>query len=68
MIWKILEIVLIWEIQGVWRSKEDADKGLSGPAHGVAMRATRALYTHWKVERWRLAVEENVGDWTIETW
>lgn len=52
----------------VWRGREDAVKGGSGPGHERAMRRVRGLYKEWKVERWRFVVEEGAKGWRMENW
>ncbi|KAJ3577353.1 hypothetical protein NPX13_g3215 [Xylaria arbuscula] len=52
----------------VWRSQEDARKGGIGPAHRRAAAAARDLYSHWKIDRHRLIIHDNVENWEITDW
>ncbi|KAI1351542.1 hypothetical protein F5Y01DRAFT_122362 [Xylaria sp. FL0043] len=52
----------------VWRSQEDARKGGIGPAHRRAAGAARDLYSHWKIDRHRLIIRDNVESWEITDW
>ncbi|KAF2972668.1 hypothetical protein GQX73_g1042 [Xylaria multiplex] len=52
----------------VWRSQEDARKGGIGPAHRRAATAARDLYSHWKIDRHRLIIHDNVESWEITDW
>ncbi|KAI0914979.1 hypothetical protein F4823DRAFT_4001 [Ustulina deusta] len=52
----------------VWRSQEDARKGGIGPAHRRAATAARDLYSHWKIDRHRLIIRDNVESWEITDW
>ncbi|KAI1738824.1 hypothetical protein F4680DRAFT_160257 [Xylaria scruposa] len=52
----------------VWRSQEDARKGGIGPAHRRAAAAARDLYSHWKIDRHRLIIRDEVESWEITDW
>ncbi|KAI0396398.1 hypothetical protein F5Y17DRAFT_119009 [Xylariaceae sp. FL0594] len=52
----------------VWRSQEDAKKGGVGPAHRRAAMAARDLYSHWKIDRHRLIIRDEVESWEITEW
>ncbi|KAI0869473.1 hypothetical protein GGS24DRAFT_505736 [Hypoxylon argillaceum] len=52
----------------VWRSQEDAKKGGVGPAHRRAAAAARDLYSHWKIDRHRLIIRDEVESWEITDW
>ncbi|KAJ6259068.1 hypothetical protein Dda_5965 [Drechslerella dactyloides] len=52
----------------VWRHRDDAKKGGSGPGHIRAMEAVRSIYLEWRVERLKFVVEENVSSWSIDKW
>ncbi|KAI0018493.1 hypothetical protein F4780DRAFT_518461 [Xylariomycetidae sp. FL0641] len=52
----------------LWRSQEDAKKGGMGPAHREAASAARSLYSHWKIERYRLIIRDDVQSWDIVDW
>ncbi|KAI9722295.1 MAG: hypothetical protein M1812_001767 [Candelaria pacifica] len=52
----------------VWRDRDDAKRGGAGEGHRRAMRATAGLYTEWKVERLRLAIEKGAHEWSIVEW
>ncbi|OTA83876.1 hypothetical protein M434DRAFT_24682 [Hypoxylon sp. CO27-5] len=52
----------------VWRSQEDAIKGGVGRGHRKAAAATRSLYSHWKIDRHRLIIRDDVKSWEIIDW
>ncbi|KAI0834398.1 hypothetical protein F5Y06DRAFT_158936 [Hypoxylon sp. FL0890] len=52
----------------VWRSQEDAIKGGVGRGHRKAAAATRSLYSHWKIDRHRLIIRNEVQSWEIIDW
>ena len=56
----------------VWRHQRDARPAGSGEGHRQAAKATRELYTEWKIERLALNIEDDgwggVGGWAIEEW
>ncbi|KAF9770584.1 hypothetical protein IL306_011838 [Fusarium sp. DS 682] len=52
----------------VWRSREDAKKGGTGPAHRKAAGATRSLYVFWKIDQHRLIIRDDVESWEIIPW
>ncbi|KAH7145107.1 hypothetical protein DER46DRAFT_90152 [Fusarium sp. MPI-SDFR-AT-0072] len=52
----------------VWRSREDAKKGGTGPAHRKAAGATRSLYAFWKIDQHRLIIRDNAESWEIIPW
>ncbi|KAI0882991.1 uncharacterized protein GGS22DRAFT_190966 [Annulohypoxylon maeteangense] len=52
----------------LWRSQEDAIKGGVGPGHRKAAAATRSLYSHWKIDRHRLIIRDDVQSWEIIDW
>ncbi|KAI4170453.1 MAG: hypothetical protein LQ343_004956 [Gyalolechia ehrenbergii] len=54
--------------EGVWRRREDAAPGSSGEGHKAAMRATVKMYSEWNIERLKLVVKENAGQWNIIPW
>lgn len=52
----------------IWRSQEDARKGGIGPAHRRAAGAARSLYSFWKIERYRLTIQDGIEGWDISNW
>ncbi|KAF4965217.1 hypothetical protein FSARC_6936 [Fusarium sarcochroum] len=52
----------------IWRSREDAKKGGTGPAHRKAAGATRSMYAYWKIDQHRLIIRDNVESWEIIPW
>ncbi|KAI1504516.1 hypothetical protein F5X99DRAFT_17951 [Biscogniauxia marginata] len=52
----------------LWRSQEDARKGGIGPGHRRAAAAARDLYSHWKIDRHRLIIRDDVQNWEIIDW
>lgn len=52
----------------LWRSQEDAIKGGVGPGHRKAAAAARSLYSHWKIDRHRLIIRDDVQSWEIIDW
>ncbi|KAI1639269.1 hypothetical protein F4809DRAFT_157554 [Biscogniauxia mediterranea] len=49
----------------LWRSQEDAKKGGVGPGHRRAAAAARDLYSHWKIDRHKLIIRDDVQSWEI---
>ncbi|RYP72998.1 hypothetical protein DL771_003866 [Monosporascus sp. 5C6A] len=52
----------------VWRSLKDAKAGNVGPAHRRAAGATREMYTHWKIDRYRLTIRDELRSWELVDW
>ncbi|KAF4472317.1 hypothetical protein FALBO_789 [Fusarium albosuccineum] len=52
----------------IWRSREDAKQGGTGPAHRKAAGATRAMYEFWRIDQHRLIIRDNVDAWEIIPW
>ncbi|KAI5867342.1 hypothetical protein GGS23DRAFT_172085 [Durotheca rogersii] len=52
----------------LWKSQEHAIKGGVGPAHRKAAGAARSLYSHWKIDRHRLIIRDDVRSWDIIDW
>ncbi|KAF4453448.1 UPF0643 protein PB2B2.08 [Fusarium austroafricanum] len=52
----------------VWRSREDAKNGGTGPAHRKAAGATRSMYAFWRIDQHRLIIRDNVESWEIIPW
>ncbi|KAI0009700.1 hypothetical protein F4779DRAFT_357684 [Xylariaceae sp. FL0662B] len=52
----------------LWRSQEDAKKAGFGPAHRRAAASARSLYSHWKIDRHRLIIRDEVQSWEIIDW
>ncbi|KAF5022732.1 hypothetical protein F66182_5213 [Fusarium sp. NRRL 66182] len=52
----------------IWRSREDAKKGGTGPAHRKAAGATRSMYAFWQIDQHRLVIRDNVESWEIIPW
>ncbi|KAG8168357.1 hypothetical protein KVR01_001106 [Diaporthe batatas] len=52
----------------IWRSREDARKGGTGPAHKEAIRAVRTMYAEWRIDQHRLIVRDGVSSWDLVQW
>ncbi|RYP26016.1 hypothetical protein DL767_008198 [Monosporascus sp. MG133] len=52
----------------VWRSLKDAKAGNVGPAHRRAAGATREMYSHWKIDRHRLTIRDDLQSWELVDW
>ncbi|KAL7272179.1 hypothetical protein RUND412_005027 [Rhizina undulata] len=52
----------------IWRHRDDAVAGGSGPGHRKAMEGVRGLYLEWTAERLAFVVEEGVRKWYIVDW
>ncbi|EWC48419.1 hypothetical protein DRE_02188 [Drechslerella stenobrocha 248] len=52
----------------VWRHRDDAKKGGSGPGHIRAMEAVQGTYLELRVERLKLVIESHSTSWSIEKW
>lgn len=52
----------------IWRSREDARKGGTGPAHKEAIKAVRTMYAEWKIDQHRLIIRDGVSSWDLVEW
>ncbi|KAL2872086.1 uncharacterized protein BJX67DRAFT_376930 [Aspergillus lucknowensis] len=52
----------------VWRSREDARAGGTGPWHAQARGAARELYEKIEFTTLELVIGEDVGDWEFKAW
>ncbi|RYP44164.1 hypothetical protein DL768_009348 [Monosporascus sp. mg162] len=52
----------------VWRSLKDAKAGNVGPAHRRAAGAAREMYSHWKIDRHRLTIRDDLRSWELVDW
>lgn len=52
----------------IWRSREDARKGGTGPAHKEAIKAVRTMYAEWKIDQHRLIVRDGTSSWDLVEW
>lgn len=61
---------LVWMLTGagIWRSREDARLGGTGPWHKRARGAARELYERIEFTTLKLVVGEAVGTWSIAEW
>lgn len=53
---------------GIWRDIADARPASAGPGHKEAARATRDMYTEWKLERLRFEIGDGAATWSITPW
>jgi hypothetical protein len=53
---------------GIWRNREDARAGGTGPWHHKARLSARALYDYIRFTTWKLTVEDGATSWRIEKW
>lgn len=52
-------------LRGVWRNKNDAIKGGTGPWHQQARAIIPRMYEHIDVRGVRLIIEDDVASWTF---
>lgn len=52
----------------IWRSREDARKGGTGPAHKEAIKAVRTMYAEWRIDQHRLIIRDGVSSWDLVEW
>ncbi|KAF7564119.1 hypothetical protein G7046_g66 [Stylonectria norvegica] len=52
----------------IWRTRQDAKDGGTGPAHRRAAGATRSLYAFWQIDQHRLIIRDNAESWEIIPW
>ncbi|KAL2817798.1 hypothetical protein BJX63DRAFT_429493 [Aspergillus granulosus] len=52
----------------VWRSREDARAGGTGPWHAKARGAAREMYERIEFTTMELVIGEEVGDWEFRAW
>jgi stalled ribosome alternative rescue factor ArfA len=53
---------------GVWRSREDAHRGGTGPWHRKARGAAREMYEKIVFTTMELVVGDEVGEWSFGEW
>ena len=53
---------------GVWRSREDARAGGTGPWHAQARGAARTMYEKIEFTTMELVVGETEGEWELKVW
>lgn len=52
----------------IWRNREDARKGGTGPAHKEAIKAVRTMYAEWRIDQHRLIIRDGVSGWDLVEW
>ncbi|KAF2723574.1 hypothetical protein K431DRAFT_301484 [Polychaeton citri CBS 116435] len=52
----------------LWRSRNEARSGGTGPGHVAAMQFARRSYDEWFVQMLRLTVDTISGKWTFSEW
>ncbi|KAG6353815.1 hypothetical protein INS49_005296 [Diaporthe citri] len=52
----------------IWRNREDARKGGTGPAHKEAIKAVRTTYAEWRIDQHRLIIRDGVSSWDLAEW
>jgi hypothetical protein len=58
----------LWRALGVWRSREDARAGGTGPWHAQARGAAKTMYERIEFTTLELVVGEKAGDWEFKEW
>jgi hypothetical protein len=61
-----LAISVSYSSSGIWRNREDARAGGTGPWHFKARLAARTLYDYIKFTTWKLTVDDGATAWTIQ--
>ncbi|CAK7274900.1 hypothetical protein SEPCBS57363_006401 [Sporothrix epigloea] len=52
----------------LWRTPEDAHKAGHGAQHRKASSSVRSLYREWRIERYRLVIEDDIRSWEVIEW
>ncbi|CAK7219461.1 hypothetical protein SCUCBS95973_003829 [Sporothrix curviconia] len=52
----------------LWRTPADAHKAGHGAQHRRASGSVRALYKEWRIERYRLVIEDDIRSWEVVEW
>lgn len=52
----------------LWRSPADAHKAGHGAQHRKASSSVRSLYQEWRIERYRLVIDDDVKNWEVIEW
>ncbi|KAI7785453.1 uncharacterized protein LA080_007290 [Diaporthe eres] len=52
----------------IWRNRDDARKGGTGPAHKEAIKAVRTMYAEWRIDQHRLIIRDGVSSWDLVEW
>ncbi|ERT01042.1 hypothetical protein HMPREF1624_02279 [Sporothrix schenckii ATCC 58251] len=52
----------------LWRSPADAHKAGHGAQHRKASSSVRSLYREWRIERYRLVIDDDVKSWEVIEW
>lgn len=52
----------------LWRSPADAHKAGHGAQHRKASSSVRSLYREWRIERYRLVIDDDVNSWEVIEW
>lgn len=52
----------------LWRSPADAHKAGHGAQHRKASSSVRSLYREWRIERYRLVIDDDVKNWEVIEW
>jgi hypothetical protein len=75
-IWQLVSFLLffIWRTRlmmvdiGVWRNREDAHRGGTGPWHRKARAAAREMYEEIVFTTMELVVGDEVREWSFGEW
>ncbi|OAA65570.1 hypothetical protein SPI_02357 [Niveomyces insectorum RCEF 264] len=52
----------------LWRSPADARAAGRGTVHRSASSAVRSLYREWRIERYRLVIDDGIESWKVIDW
>ncbi|KAJ0104106.1 uncharacterized protein J7T55_007032 [Diaporthe amygdali] len=52
----------------IWRNREDARRGGTGPAHKEAIKAVRTMYAEWRIDQHRLIIRDGLSSWEMIEW
>lgn len=53
---------------GIWRSREDAHAGGTGPWHQQARAAAREMYEKIVFSTLKLVIDDDASSWEISEW
>jgi hypothetical protein len=53
---------------GIWRSREDARAGGTGPWHKQARAAAAVMYEHIVFKTMELVIDDDASSWEVRDW
>lgn len=59
---------MIADLSGLWRSREDARNGGTGPWHRQARMEAKEMYEKIEFSTMELLIENEVSGWEVRDW